>query len=209
MAAFESALKAKEEKSAAQALVSQKLTADVAGTCARCFACCLFSVYSHDTSSTLSLFAAELKRQLEDEVAKNGTLHQELLGTQKTAIDEHTKREQLELGLRIMFSDLQMNVDPLEPVDEAALRIPKRAQDLLRAGLYRGVHKSVSIMQSHYSKLDFEILSKGWALGYKSNEITALEKEMAPMVQHLSAIIEDEYAAGDGDADGGDDGAQE
>lgn len=71
-----------------------------------------------------SPFAVDLRQQLTDEAAKNEALCQELQGTKETATTADSRRELLEIGLGIVFNDLQMEVGPSEPIEQALARIP-------------------------------------------------------------------------------------
>lgn len=88
-----------------------------------------------------------------------------------------------------------MEIGSTEPIENAVLRIFDRAQELARAGLQRGIHKAVSIIHSHYPKLDYKTISKGWAPGYEPEEIVNMENEMASVAQRLATTIEEEDTA--------------
>lgn len=135
------------------------------------------------------------------EVANGGRLGRELEVAKKQVTDVDTRQESLEVGLGILFRDLQMEVGPVESIETAAMRISDQAQVLARAGLQRGVHKTNSIIHSHYPKLDYKTMSEGWAPGYEPEEIVNTENEMASVAQRLAATIEEEDTAEEEDTE--------
>ena len=70
--------------------------------------------------------------------------------------------------------------------------ITNQARDMARGALRFGVHRPFMIARSHYENIDLAIMSQGFAPVYTDAELDDIKKEVAPLVDNLSAKIEDE-----------------
>ena len=73
-----------------------------------------------------------------------------------------------------------------------AIRIMDRAHEITRNALRFGVQRSFEITRSHYKNIDLAMMSQGFTPIYSNAELEDIEKEVASLVQDLSAKIEDE-----------------
>ena len=63
---------------------------------------------------------------------------------------------------------------------------------MVRDALRFGVHRSFVIAHSHYENINLEMMSQGFVPGYFDTKLEDIEKELAPLAQDLSAMMEDE-----------------
>ena len=54
------------------------------------------------------------------------------------------------------------------------------------------LHWSFVIARSHYENIDLAMMSQGFTPGYSEAKLEEIEESVAPLVQDLSVMIEDE-----------------
>ena len=73
-----------------------------------------------------------------------------------------------------------------------AVEITARVPQLERNALHTRVHQSFMIAHSHYGdNIDLEMMSLGFAPGYKAYELDEIETAVAPLSRDLANKIED------------------
>jgi hypothetical protein len=71
-----------------------------------------------------------------------------------------------------------------------ALGIMERARELTRTTLHFGVRQAFMTTRSHYSRIDMEVLSEGYAPKCKEEELDKIETEVAPLAERLAHGLE-------------------
>ena len=56
-----------------------------------------------------------------------------------------------------------------------------RACEMVMDALHFGVHRSFTIVRSHYENIDLETMSQCFTPGYSNTELEDIEKEVAPL----------------------------
>ena len=70
--------------------------------------------------------------------------------------------------------------------------IMDQVREMARDTLRFDIHRSFTIIRSHYENIDLEMMSQCFMPGYSNTELEDIEKEVAPLAQDLSAKIKDE-----------------
>lgn len=120
------------------------------------------------------------------EEEKRQGLETELAAVKVELQFECSDHDSLRTALGVVCNDLGMTqAEGVSSVMVQSLRIMERARELTQTMLHFGVHQAFVTARSHYSRINMEVLSEGYAPRCKEEDLDKIETEVAPLVEKL------------------------